>query len=130
VRTHDVRKNGCRARSLDVDVEQGVRERLEQLTEGGDLLPATDPRLADLAEGQVGDGAHPVGHPVEHAVVERQQRAVLRDVDVGLEVGVAELHRVPERGQGVLEPLDLGVVGATPVGEGQDPTVLQVQRAA
>ena len=60
-----------------------------------------------------------VGDPVEHGVVEGEQHAVAGDVDVGLEVAVAEGDRVLERRQGVLEPLDLGVVGAAAVGEGQ-----------
>ena len=40
-----------------------------------------------------------VGDPVEDRVVEGEQDAVAGHVDVGLEVAVAEVDGVPERGQ-------------------------------
>jgi hypothetical protein len=51
--------------------------------------------------------------------VEGQQHPVTGDVHVGLEVGVAQLDGVLEGRQGVLQALDLGVVGTAAVREGQ-----------
>ena len=71
-----------------------------------------DQRAANLLERQVRDRALLVGDPVQDAVVERQQHPVGGDVDVGLEVVVAQRDGMLERRQGVLQALDLGVVGA------------------
>ena len=92
-------------------------ELVEELGQGRHLLAAADQRAAYLLEGELRDRALAVGDPVEDAVVEGEQHAVGGDVDVGLEVVVAQRHRVLERRQGVLEALDLGVVGAAAVGE-------------
>ena len=85
-----------------------------------DPLAPADQRLGHLGPGQLRDRAAPVGDPVQHPVVEGQQHAVTRDVDVGLEVVVAERHGVLERRHGVLEALDLRVVGTAAVRERQD----------
>ena len=110
---------GDRAVGLEVDVEARPRELVEELGQRRHLLAAADQRLAHLVEREIRDRALEVGDPVEHGVVEGQQHAVLGHVHVGLEVVVAERDRVLERRQGVLEPLDLRVVGATPVGESE-----------
>ena len=68
-----------------------------------------------------GDLAGGVGDPVQDLVVEGQQDPVGGEVHVGLEVAVAQLDGVLEGRQGVLQPLDLGVVGPAAVGEGDDP---------
>ena len=114
---HEVRERGDRPVRLQVDVEAGLGELVEELGEGRHLLAATDQRAAYLLEGQVRDRALLVGDPVQDAVVERQQHPVGGDVDVGLQVVVAERDRVLESGEGVLQALDLGVVGTAPVRE-------------
>ena len=60
------------------------------------------------------------GDPVERGVVEGEQHPVTGGMHVGLQVLVAEVHRVLERGQRVLQPLDLRVERTPAVGEGQD----------
>ena len=104
---------------LQVDVEAGQREGVEELGERRHPFPTADQRLPDLRAGEPRDGAAPVADPVEDQVVERQQRAVAGDVDVGLEVAVAQRRGVPEGRHRVLQALELGVVGAAAVGEGQ-----------
>jgi hypothetical protein len=63
----------------------------------------------DLLGGQRGERPQPVGHPVEHGVVEGQQHAVTTRVHVGLEVVVASFTGVPERVERVLQAHQLGM---------------------
>jgi hypothetical protein len=69
----------------------------------------------DLLQGPPVDGAGEVGHPVEGLVVEGEQDAVARQLGVGFQVEIAEIHRDLERGHGVLGVLQ----GAAPVGKGE-----------
>ena len=57
---------------------------------------AGDPGLGDLGVRQLRDRPGPVGHPVQHAVVERHQHPVGGGVHVGLQVAVAEVDRLLE----------------------------------
>ena len=89
-------------------------------------LATTDEGGLHLGVRRLGDVAGAVGDPVQHVVVEGEQDTVAGDVDVGLEVGVAETHGVTEGRHRVLQALDLGVVGTAAVGEGQDACMVEV----
>ena len=119
-----------RALGLEVDVEPRAGEGVEELGQGRHPLAPADQRLLHLGVRRVRDAAGAVGHPVQDGVVEGQQHPVAGDVDVGLEVGVAQLDRVGERRERVLEALDLRVVGAAAVGEGQRASGVEVGRSS
>ena len=76
---------------LAVDVDPGLGERVEQLVEQRDRLAAVDPGRRDLAPRQLVDASRPAARPRQVVVVERDDDAVGRHVDVGLEVAVAEV---------------------------------------
>lgn len=102
---------------LDVDVDPGLGELLEQLGQGGHRLTATDERSPHRGIRLVGDPSGGVGDPVEVVVVEGDDDAVAGGVDIGLEVAVAHVDRLTESGDGVLDA-EVGVVcRAAPVGE-------------
>ncbi len=103
---------------LEVDVEAGAREVLEQV--GHHAGSARCPPIRAVGRStyvRSRDGAGARGDPVQDVVVEGQQHAVAGEVDVGLEVGVAERHGVLERGEGVLQADQVGVVRAAAVRE-------------
>jgi hypothetical protein len=93
-----------RTRFLDVDVDPDIWPGAQQFFEGRDRLAPADPGLAHLVPGQPRNHAAAVGYPVQLVVVERQQHAVGRGVHIGLEVAVAEVDRLGEGGQRVLQP--------------------------
>ncbi len=106
---------------LGVDVEAGVRERLEQLGERGDGVSVAEAGRRDVGGVQLGDRPARVRDPIEDVVVERHQHAVGAQVDVGLEVAEPLGPRGAERGHGVLG----GRLGATPVRHGDRPRTVE-----
>ena len=107
-----------RAGGLEVDVEVDVGPRVEHLGEQRHVAAVADLGVRHLGPRQVADPPVRVADPVEDGVVERDQLPVPRDVDVGLEVGVAQADGVAECGHGVLEPQVGCVERPAPVGQG------------
>ena len=114
---------------LGVDVDPNLGPGLEDLLQAGDPDAAAAPGVGahavgaeavpgvgglDLRRGHRRDPAGPVGDPVEDVVVKGEDHAVGTEVDVGLHVAVAQLHRGGEGGQGVLRLVE----GAAAMGEG------------
>jgi hypothetical protein len=66
------------------------------------VVAVTHARLSHVRPAQLADRTAPVGDAVERVVVERDEHAVDRGVDVGLDVAVAEVDRVLKRAHGVL----------------------------
>ena len=105
---------------LEVEVEAGVRERLEEVA-----------RAAGSA--RTHRSGRPAPRPGWRSPLRRSGRSPGRgrrrgrpattpsdvDVHVGLQVAVPQFDGVGERGAGVLHAVQSGVVGPTPVGEGQ-----------
>ena len=120
----EVHQGGHRRLGLEVDVEPGVGEGVEQLGQRRHCLGAADQGARDLGVAELGDRAAQVGDPVEHGVVEGEQHTVAGGVDVRLEVAITQGDRVPERRHGVLEARDVGVMGAAAVRKGQHGPVL------
>jgi hypothetical protein len=56
----------------------------------------------DLADVELGDGAGAVRHAVQARIMERHERAVAREMDVGLEIAEAQPHRGLEGRERVL----------------------------
>ena len=90
------------ASRLGVDVDPTSGQVLEELLEQRDRLGARHPRLATSFQVSSLMSAGAVGDPIESVVVEGDQHAVGGDVDVGLEVAVAEVDGVLECGERVL----------------------------
>ena len=91
----------------------------EQGLQGGDLLPVADHGGRHVHVPKVLDPAGARRDPVQGGVVEGEQHPVPGGVHVGLEVPVAEVDRVLERGEGVLQSLEVGVERAAAVREGE-----------
>lgn len=107
--------------TLRIEVHVGVGECLEQILEPHDLLGSRDPGDAHLVPRHLGDLPLPVGDPVQTAVVEGDDHTVAGDVNIGLDVGVAEIDGMPKGPFGVL-----GVhLGAPAVGECDGAAVVQ-----
>ena len=111
----DAGQGGNDSVTLGIDVDPGIRKRLEQVREGGDRLRAGDPCGGHFLPGEVGETSSAVGHPVEDVVVECHDDPVGGQVDVGLEVAVTEVGGVLKGGERVLGNL----LGSTAVGEGE-----------
>ena len=94
---------------LEVDVPAGLGQVLEQVGHPRDAARVR-------RSGRVRRSTYAVstmlptlvGDPVQDVVVEGEQHLVARGVHVGLQVGVAQPHRVLERHQGVLQPTRSG----------------------
>lgn len=97
---------------LDVDVDPGVGEGVEQFVHGGDRLAATDPRRGHLPPGQIRDCPDPVGHSVQVLVVEGHQSPVAGRMDIGFQISKPQLDGGPEGREGVFDP-DVGRVSGT-----------------
>ena len=98
---------------LGVDVDAEVRERAEEVLERGSA-PARRPGPAAPRPRSARLTRRSMPHVrVEVEVVEGEQHAVGRDVHVGLDVAVAEVHGVLERRHRVLGR----IAGAAAVGE-------------
>src|SRR5262249_55992216 len=82
---------------------------------GGDGVGGGGGRARQVLEGHPADPARLAGDAVQRAVVEGDKHPVRRRLDVGLDVLVAEPHRVLERPPGVLRR----VRRPTAVSEGQ-----------
>jgi hypothetical protein len=106
---------------LGIDVDAGLGELIEQLRQEWDRLGARHPGLADLIPREVGDPTRPVGETVEGVVVEGDHGTIGCEVDVGLQVPVAQPDGMSEGGKGILGPGP----GTTPVGEGKDPGMVE-----
>ncbi len=106
-----------RAIVLRVDVDLSLREAAQQVFQQGDGLSAVDPGFADHREGELGDRAGAVGHPVEVVVVEGEEDPVCRHVDVGLEVAV------PERPPRARTPASCSPASRPPLPDGRTPAV-------
>jgi hypothetical protein len=118
----DQRGQGRRGpRRLEVDVEAGVGQLLEQVGHPRHGVGSGHPHLGELVGAQVRQPAGAVGEPVQPGVVEGQQRAVGGHVHVGLEVAVAQVEGVPEGVQRVLRAQQVGVQGATAVRHREQP---------
>src|SRR4051794_2003095 len=109
---------------LQVDVETGSREGLEQVDEARDRLAATDEHRAYVGVRQIAQPLRRTGHPLQHGIVEGDQLSVVGRVHVGLQVAVAEGRRVLEGEHGVLETGYVRMAGSAAVGEGEDAAVL------
>lgn len=107
---------------LRIDVDTQVGPGAEQLSQQRNRLAAVDSSSSDLGVVEVRNGAGAVGDTVELGVVEGQQHAVGRRVDIGLNVAVAQVDRVRESGQGVLG----GLAGAAAMGERDWPIMIEV----
>ena len=105
-----------------VDVESRVGPALEQVAHQWDRFATVDAQRGQLGPRHVDDLTCVPARPREIGVVKRDQHAVRRDVDVGLEVAVAERHRVFERRHRVLRIF----AGPTAVSERDRPRPVQV----
>ena len=108
---------------LDVDVEPDVGEVLEQLVQRG--IGSWPPIRALLTSSRASSAIAPVRSVTRSSASswKASSDAVAGRVHVGLEVAVAELDGVLERGQRVLEPIR---AGAAPVGHRDRPVVVEV----
>ena len=97
---------------LGVDVEAGVGKGGSRSASRGIGSLAGDPGLGDLGVRQLRDRPGPVGDPVQDAVVERQQHPVGGGVHIGLQIAVAQVHRLRERRAGCSP--GAGWVGSAP----------------
>jgi len=113
-----LRQRGHRPVGLEIDVEARRGEGVQQLVKGGDRLDAADASGPDLTPRQLSDRARGVRHAIQQVVVEGDEHAVGRHVDVGLEMAVAHLDCRAERRQRVLGGLAGGP--ATPVRQGAE----------
>ena len=95
---------------LGINVDPGMREGGEKVLEQRYWLPPADQDLSGLVVAHGLDGAGCVCEPVEGAVVEGEQYAVSRCVDICLEVPVAEINGVLERRHRILEQSIVGGV--------------------
>ncbi len=104
-----------RARVLHVDVQDGVRERVQDLLDAGYPVRVGHPDLGQLLPGQPADRDGPPRRSRQVGVVQHHGDAVCRGVHVGLEVAVPEVDGLLERRHRVLQAPG----GPATVGEGE-----------
>ena len=84
-------------------------------------FPPVDFGLGDLAIGQLGDDANPIGHTIQAIVMEGNQDAVAGGVYISLEIAIAESDRALERRHRILGPL----TGTAAMGERNRPIMIK-----
>lgn len=98
---------------LDIDVDELVRELVEQIIESHDPVAATDLGPLDLGVRQRADATDPVGYPIQVGVVKDHDLAIGGGTDVGLEVSETQFGGIAKGTERVLG----GFTTAAPVGQ-------------
>jgi hypothetical protein len=105
--------------ALGVDVDTRVRELLEQIEEKWHRFTSAYSHPGNLVPRHRTDAPVRGARAFEVVVVERDQVSVGGEAHIGLEIRIAERHRVSKRREGVLG----GLARTSTVGEGDEAAV-------
>ena len=126
MRREDVGERAQGPRGLDINVDPGVRELLENVGKARYAVPSRGTHPGEVGIRLISDPTATVGDPIEGVVVEGEHHPVAGRVDVCLEVAVAERDGCRERREGVFAPNVGAKEGSATVGEPDRAGVIEV----